>query len=438
MELGFFAVQSISVWLAIILLIVALSLLIALFPTLLLSRFKVVTILKGEAGSLFPRKKTFSLQSSFVIFQFIIAITLIASAIIIKSQLNYIQKKDLGLLKEQVLVVPIDESMQQNYEAIKNSLSGISGVSKVSALSNFPWVKGFYDFKTLVQNEGKLMESNAYTLLVDHDFIGTMGMKMTTGRAFSKGHGKDAAEAFIINETAAKKFGISSVENVKVIMKDVDSGKPKEGELIGIVKDFHLQSLHQPVEPLILTISPEPYYIDNMVLQLSSGNMAVTLKNIESEIKKVAPGRPFEYFFLDEAFDQLYKKELRLGLLFNYFSILAIIISCLGLFGISAFSGMQRAKEIGIRKVLGASVQGLVTLLSRDFLRLVIIASVIAFPVAWWAMNNWLKDFAYRITIGWWVFAVAGIMALLIAFATVSFQAIKAAMVNPVKNLRTE
>ncbi len=317
-------------------------------------------------------------------------------------------------------------------------MSQVAGVSSVSALSNFPWVKGFYDFNTAINNNGKLSESNAYTLLVEEDFISTMGMKMAQGRAFSKNYGKDATNAFIINEAAAKKFGINSTTGIKFTMQSVASGKPKEGELIGIVKDFHLQSLHHTVEPLILTVAPETYYLDNIVLKISPASMAATLKNIEASIKTVAVDKPFDYFFLDDAFEKLYRKEMRTGAVFNYFSVLAIIISCLGLIGISTFTSLQRAKEIGIRKVLGANVGSVVSLLSRDFLKLVAIASLLAFPVAWWMMNNWLHDFAYRISIGWWVFAIAGSLAILIAFLSVSYQTVKAATANPVKALHSE
>ncbi|MFN2440950.1 MAG: hypothetical protein ABR503_17225, partial [Chitinophagaceae bacterium] len=336
------------VWLVTLGLIILVSLLIAMFPTRLLSRFSIVNIMKGENASMFPRKKTFSLQSSFVVFQFMIAIILIASTIIIRSQLNYIQTKDIGLQKEQTLVIPIrDESIQNNFAAMKNKLSQVAGVSTVSALSNFPWTKGFYDFNTTINNNGKLVKSNAYTLLVEEDFISTMGMKMAQGRGFSKDYGKDATTAFIINEAAAKKFGINTVTNVKLNMESVASGEPKEGELIGIVKDFHLQSLHHTIEPLIITIAPETYYLDNIVLKVLPTGMATSLKNIEASVKTVAADRPFDYFFLDEAFAKLYRKEMRMGTVFNYFSVLAIIISCLGLFGISAFTSVQRAKEIG-------------------------------------------------------------------------------------------
>jgi putative ABC transport system permease protein len=439
MKLTAFTGNSLFVWLITMTLIIILSLLIALLPSHLLSRFRIVSILKGDNTSLFPRKRTFSLQSSFVIFQFMIAIILVASTIIIRSQLNFIQTADIGLQKKQTLVIPIrDEVIQNDFVAMKNRLSQVAGVLNVSAISNFPWAKGFYDFNTAINNNGKLIESNAFTLLVEEDFISTMGMKMAEGRSFSKDYGSDGATAFIINETAAKKFGITSSAGVKLTMNDVASGKPKKGELIGIVKDFHLQSLHHIVDPLILTVSPEPYYLDNIVLKVSPNAIRATLKNIEASVKNISPDTPFDYFFLDDAFEKLYRREMRLGTVFNYFSVLAIIISCLGLFGIAAFTSVQRSKEIGIRKVLGATVLNIATMISKDFIKLVLLAAIIAVPIAWWGMNKWLEDFAYRITISWWVFIIAGFIALMIALFTVSFQAVKAAVANPVKNLRTE
>jgi len=263
-------------------------------------------------------------------------------------------------------------------------------------------------------------------------------MQMKTGRSFSKDYGGDDSTAFVINEAAAKKFGIDSYQGVKIIMNDVASGEPKKGELIGIVKDFHLESLHLPIQPLILTVSPESYYRDNFVINLSTASIGNTLEQMKAAFKKINPDLPFEYFFLDEAFDKLYKKESRLAALFNYFSILAIIISCLGLLGISAFAAAQRTKKIGIRKVLGANVNGIIALLSKDFLRLVLIAVLMAAPLAWYLMNQWLRDFAYRIHMSWWVFASAAAFALLIALVTISSQAIRAAIANPVKSLRTE
>ena len=438
-QLVLFASETFRVWILLIALLAAMGFLISVFPSLILSRFELINILKGKNESLFPRKKVISLQSAFVVFQFVIAVALIMATIIIQSQMDYIRNKDLGLKKEQVLVLPVrDENVQENFAVLKNKLGQVNGVSEISAISNFPWEKGFYDFETIIKKDGNEVRSNAPTLLVAEDFTETMGMTILKGRSFSKEFRTDSSSAFIINETAAAQFGITEPQGVTLMMEDVSAGKPKEGELIGIVKDFHLQSLHETVQPLILTLSPQSYYIDNIVMRITASDIPGTLNLIRSQLKEISPSRPFEYFFLDNAFDKFYQKESRISSLFNYFSFIAIIIASLGLLGIVAFGTAQRLKEIGIRKVLGASAPGIVMLLIKDFLKLVLIAVVIASPLAWLAMNKWLQDFAYRINISWWIFFAAGALALLIALLTVSFQAIKAAIGNPVKSLRTE
>ncbi|HYF29865.1 MAG TPA: ABC transporter permease [Chitinophagaceae bacterium] len=439
LQLSAFSPDALVVWGGIVLLIGAIWLIIPMFPMKLLSAFSVVNVLKRENVSLAKSKPTFSLQSFLVVFQFVICIALIAAALIIQSQLSYIQTKDIGFKRDQQLVIPVrDEKIQENFASVKQEILRVPGVSEVSALSNFPWVRGFYDFNTLIYDNGRIDSSNAFTLLVDEDFIRAMQMKIVDGRAFSKDFSTDK-NAFIINESAAKNFGITSVAGVKLTMQSVAAGKPKEGNLIGIVKDFHFQSLHHPVEPLILTIAPQSYYLDNMIVRVSSsGDISSTLKQIESAFKKVVPDRPFDYFFLQEAFDKLYRKEMRLGNIFNYFSILAILISCLGLFGISSSANMRRVKEIGIRKVLGASSANITAMLSQKFLKLVLIAAVIAIPFAWWMMDKWLQNFAYKINISWWVFGFATLIALVIALVTISFQTIKASMANPVSTLRSE
>lgn len=438
-NLVLFGPESLKVWLLLAALLLGTGFLISIVPSVILSRVKLINVLKGKNESFFPRRKVISLQSVFVVFQFIIAVVLIIATVVMQSQMHFIRNKDLGLKKEQVLVIPVmDETLQESFTVLKNKLSQVSGVVGVAAISNFPWEKGFYDFETTVRKNGTETRANAPTLLIEEGFIKTMGMTILKGRDFSKDFKTDTVSAFIMNETAAAQFGITDPQGVKLLMESVAAGKPKEGELIGIVKDFNLQSLHEVVQPLILTVAPESYYIDNIVVKLSSDNIPGTISRIESQVKEISPGRPFEYFFLDNAFEKLYQNEARVSTVFNYFSVLVIIIASLGLLGIVAFSAAQRFKEIGIRKVLGAPVTGLVALLTKDFLKLVIVAVLVASPVGWWIMNKWLQDFAYRISIEWWVFIVAAVTALLIALLTVSIQAIKAAVANPVKSLRTE
>jgi putative ABC transport system permease protein len=268
----------------------------------------------------------------------------------------------------------------------------------------------------------------------DQDFTSTYGVKILAGRGFSRSYGMDTT-AFLINEAAVKVLGFK--RNEDVIGKDFGYGDRK-GKLIGVFNDFHFESMHQTIVPLVLLVPRNPSNYGNISVKISGTNIPGTLKEIEKVWKKFLPETPFQFTFLDENFNRLYEAEQRQKTLFTIFACLAIFIACLGLFGLSAFSISQRVKEIGIRKVLGADVKSIVTLLSKDFMILVAISAIIAFPVAWYAMHKWLEDFAYRIDIQWWVFLFAGILAGLVAFLTIGFQAVKAAGTNPVKNLRTE
>jgi len=372
-----------------------------------------------------------------VVLQFAISIAMIVSTTVIHSQLSYVQNKSLGFKKEQLLVVPIrDNSVQENFDRVKNTVLDVPGVSSVTALSNFPWEKGFLGFQMKIENQGQEYKSDVPTLLVDHDFIRTTGMEIVAGRDLSKDFMTDAAQAFIINETAVKQFGFDEPLGMKVVLKS--RGKPKQGEIVGVVKDFHFQSLHHEVPPVVLTVAPEPFYLDNMVIRLQAASSAETIARLEEIWRRTVPDRPFEYFFLDQAFDNTYRQERRLAKILNTFAALAVAIGCLGLFGLSSYATQQRTKEMGIRKVMGATVTGVVSLLSRDFLKLVLLANIIAWPVAYLVLNRWLQDFAYRIEIGWWMFVLAGGLALLIAMLTVSIQALRVALENPIKSMRYE
>ncbi|HEY5615570.1 MAG TPA: ABC transporter permease [Bacteroidota bacterium] len=409
------------------------------YPAFVLSNFQPIRIFRGEAGSSGSNKRGIRLRSALVVVQFAISITLIVSTAVIYSQLSFIQDKNLGFNKEQVVVVPVrDETIQQNFLRVKTSLQAVPGVSSVTALSNFPWERGFYDFPMKVEGMGKEFETDAPTLLVDEDFLRTLGMEISVGRDFLKNSSADANEAFIINATAAKKFGFENPVGMKLTMNSVSSGNPKKGEVIGVVKDFHFQSLYHEVEPLVITISPEIYYIDNVVVRLKTEHISETLSLLEAQWHNIVPDRPFEFFFLDQAFNNLYRSETQLASIFNTFSLLAVVIGCLGLFGLASFTIQQRTKEIGIRKVMGASVAGVVVLLSKDFIMLVLIANILAWPIAYYAMSAWLQDFAYRVDMSWWIFAGAGGLALFIALLTVSIQAVRAALANPVEALRYE
>jgi len=266
---------------------------------------------------------------------------------------------------------------------------------------------------------------------VDYDYVKTMGMQLVKGRNFSPDFGTDSS-AVIINESAAKFLDYSDPIGKKIYSLD---SKPVPFIIIGVVKNFNFESLHKTVGPLGLFLGKSMGLVS---LKVKAASTPSILEIAEAKWKTMAPGMPFSYRFMDDAFAEMYKSEQRAGKIALTFSVLAILIACLGLFGLAAFIAEQRTKEIGIRKVLGASVNGIVQLLSKDFVLLVLIAFVIALPIAWWAMNKWLQDFAYRINISWWVFLLAGVASLLIALITVSFQAVKAALTNPVRNLRTE
>ncbi|MEM1259005.1 MAG: ABC transporter permease [Bacteroidota bacterium] len=438
-EINLWTVFDNGVILYLLALLLLIGMAISVVPLIFISRFKPIAFLKGKGGTVFAKNKTSSTQSVLVVLQFIVAVTLIISTVIVQSQMYYVKTKNLGIQKTQTLVVPVyDESIQNRFESVKAQLTRINGVKEVSALSNFPWEKGFYDFETSIENNGIEVKANTKALLVDSNIIPALGMTIIEGRGFSATHGTDSTMAFIMNETAAEKFGVQNLQDVKLTMQSITSSEPKEGNLIGIVKDFHLQSLHEKIEPLILTISPKSYFIDNIIIQLSSNDIPLVIKEVEAQLKVFTPNRPFDYFFLDGAFETLYKRELLIGSLFNYFSIIAIVIACLGLLGMVAFTTSQRLKEIGIRKVLGSSIMDIVNLLTMSFIKLILVAIAIAVPLGWFLMNKWLEGFAYKITIGWWVYALSGFVTLFIALLAVGWQSFKAATTNPVEVIRNE
>jgi putative ABC transport system permease protein len=398
------------------------------YPSLVLSSFRPVSVLKGRFST---STKGLMLRKGLVVFQFAISITLIAVTIIVYTQLNYMRNKDLGFNKEQEII--INTNFDKNKDAFKQSLSTIPGVLSSVYSSNVPGSDYFSSYSEMENAKSETQKTSLNVYLVDYDYINQYKLKLVAGRNFSKDFGTDVGQAMIINESAAKSLGYTSSQ--QAIGKNF-SQNGRQGKIIGVVKDFNYKSLQQKIEPLTMRLEPGAFNL--ISIKVAANNLPSTIKAIEHKWNTIIPNRPFEYNFLDESFNQQYKAEDNFGNLFFNFAVLAIFISCLGLLGLSSYSTLQRTKEIGVRKVLGASVTSIVNLLSVDFIKLVLIAFVIASPLAWFGMNKWLEDFAYRTNISWWVFALAAFVSVMIAFATISYQAIRAAIANPVKSLRTE
>ncbi len=403
------------------------------YPAFFLSSFRPIVVLKGKINKGFSRNY---FRSSLVVFQFFTSIVLIIGTIVVFRQLNYIQNKKIGFNKDQVIVINGTGALGNNADAFKNEVGKMSGVRTASFAGYLPVSNSSRSDNTF-STEAVMNEKNGFNMQVwniDYDYIPTMGMEMLKGRNFSPDFSGDST-GLIINEATAKVIGYNDPIGKKLYSSDGNAGNNTVYTIIGVVKNFNFESLRQNIGPLCFRLGYNKWAT---AFKVSATDIQALIKNIESKWKVMAPGMPFSYQFLDEAFDSMYRAEQRVGKVALSFAVLAILIACLGLFGLATYMAEQRTKEIGVRKVLGATVGNITTLLSKDFIKLVLIAAVLAFPVAWWAMNKWLQDFAFRIDIGWWIFVVAAVIALLIALLTVSSQAVKAALSNPVKSLRTE
>jgi putative ABC transport system permease protein len=408
------------------------------YPALILSGAVIISILK--TGFRFTSAGK-GLRKSLIVFQFVISVFLIIATIVILQQLNFIRNKNLGYDKQRILEVPVDSRVRSDYYTIKNRVSLLPQVQSVTGAHSSPVLVEWGDGITTDNGHDKInLSINA--IPVDLGFIKTFNMQIIAGTDYTTddlkqleagNRNKHPEYAYILNETAAKKIGWSSQQ---AIGKKLSVGESRPGFVKAIVKDFNFQSMHESIGPLMLFLDTQ--FVRRMFVKISGNNVPGTIQQIEKIWKGHVPYRPYEYRFLDDEFKSLYDTEQRAAQLFSIFSSLAILLACLGLFGLAAFTTVQRTKEIGVRKVLGANVRNITVLISKDFLKLVMIAAVIAFPVAWLVMNKWIESFAYRIDISIWVFIGAALTALLIALITVSFQVVKAAMANPVKSLRAE
>ncbi len=414
--------------LALLILSVFIGIVAGFYPSLVLSSYNPVNVLKGRFVT---SQKGLSLRKGLVVFQFTISICLIVATIVVYLQLHYMQNLNMGFSKEQEIV--IDTNFDKNKDAFKQSLSSIPQVLSSSFSSSIPGSDCNSAYTEVENHAGEMQKTNLDLYFVDYDFINQYKLMVVAGRPFSKSFATDSTQAIIINESAAKLLGYSSAQ--QAIGRTFDQWGRK-GKIIGVLKDFHYKSLQQAIQPLTMRI--EPNSIGLISVKVSASNLPATIKAIETKWNQIIPNRPFEYTFLDDFLDKQYRAEDNFGNLFFNFAMLAIFISCLGLLGLSSYNTVLRTKEIGVRKILGGSISSIVNLLSVEFLRLVLIAFVIAAPVAWYGMSKWLLEFPYRTNVSWWVFALAGLASLMIAFITISFQAIKAATASPVKSLRTD
>jgi ABC-type antimicrobial peptide transport system permease subunit len=397
------------------------------YPAFFLSSLNPVRVLKGKLQ--FGRASAF-FRKGLVVFQFALSIILIIATIVIFEQMKYVQNKNLGYNRENLVYIPIEGNLVKKYDVFKQEAKNNTAILNISKMRNSPTDIEHHTNSISWPGKDPNLNVSFADGVVGYDFIKTMDLNLAAGRDFSKAF--NDSTHFILNETAVKKIGYSD----DAIGQEISWGN-HAGTVIGVIKDFHFNSLHTPIEPLIVRLD-ENWTWGTILVRIKAGQTKEALSDLEKICKNINPKFPFTYQFSDLQYAKLYKSEQVVSKLSNYFTFLAIFISCLGLFGLAMFTAEQRNKEIGIRKVLGASSKNIIALLSSNFLNPVFISLVIAFPVAWLATQKWLEGFAYRIHISWWIFLIAGFMAILIALITVSFQAIKAAIANPVKSLRTE
>ena len=430
-DLDFYMILNGRMLLGLIVILIFVGLFSGSYPALLLSSFKPIDIIRGILKSGSSRSSRF--RNILVLIQFIISVILIVCSMIIFYQLEYIRTANIGFQKDHIIYGIAEESIRNNFQPFKEEIAKNPNITDVYALGDIPisiLSNSYPIWEGKQEDEGFL----CYWGRVDYNFIDFFQVEIFKGRNFSKEYGTDVSEAWILNEAAVKAIGWENPVEKKFGYR----GRNPEGRVIGVVKNFHNTSLHIEVEPMALClINPSrqrPYY----AVKVNSENISSTIDFLEEKFKKFSPDYPFRYYFLDERVDRMYSSEKKLGQIFLYFTIIAIFISCLGLFGLVSFTAEQKTKEIGIRKVLGASVSKIVYILSREFIRWVILAVCIAFPIAWYAMQKWLENFAYKTDMGMGVFFTAFMVTICISFISVAYKSIRAATANPVNSLRNE
>ncbi|HEX4374758.1 MAG TPA: ABC transporter permease [Puia sp.] len=430
-DIQLYFLKDYRLWLMLAAMITITGLAAGSYPAFYLSAFKAINVIKGNFTN---HISATGIRRSLVVFQFVLSIVLITGIIVIYSQLNYVKNKDLGFDKDQKIGFTFytNETVSQIPSFI-NDLQKLPEIKSVTRTDNFPGQDALYDLHLFRQGGNIATAPDASSIEADENFIKTTGIKLIAGRDFRHGD----STKIIINEKLAEALGLNpdQAPGTKLFSQS-GNGIPMTFEIAGVMKDYHYNSLRDEIKPLFIWYIRS--YVPEVLISTESKNYKTLLGKIGTLWNKNFAGIPFEYAFVDEEVQKQYKAEVTLSNIINSFTLMAILVSCMGLFGLAAFSAEQRSKEIGIRKVLGANVAGIVQLLSKDFLKLVIIAIIIAIPIAGWAMSKWLQQFAYRIDVSWWMYALAGIISVIIALVTVSFQAIKAAIANPVKSLRSE
>ncbi|HEY9002589.1 MAG TPA: ABC transporter permease [Mucilaginibacter sp.] len=428
---------NLSTMAGLLVLIIFTSVLAGSYPAFFLTSFNPVTVLKGSSNA----KNSlggFITRNVLVVFQFTVSTVLIICTIIVYKQLLFNQSMDLGFNKENVIVITDADRLGKSEESFRQELLKLPQVASVTITTGLPAQQNFFTDSYVPEGNSNSADKHVdlTSFIVDESFVPTLKMNMLSGRNFSKNFTDSAS--VILNEAAAKEMGWT--DPIGKFMK-YPGGNDTRFKVIGVVKNFNTESLHNAISPFALFYTTSKTYnigVSNIAVRIMPGDYSKAIAGIQNKWKEFMPDNPFEYTFLDAQYDSLYKTDQTIGKVFSVFTFLSLAVACLGLLGLAMYTAERRTKEIGVRKVLGASVENLVAMLSKDFLKLVIIAAMIAFPIAWYAMKQWLQDFAYPTTMNWWIFGLAAGITLIIALATVSFQSVKAALMNPVKSLRSE